>query len=73
MSCQSEDWQSINRIINTLIPSIMCPRDNDYSKDELDNHSNQLNPNNDAYWQSRDEDERPEDWEDKSDSEKDDD
>lgn len=51
----------------------MCPRDNDYSKDELDNHSNQLNPNNDAYWQSRDEDERPEDWEDKSDSEKDDD
>ena len=24
-----------------------------YSKDELDNHSNQLNPNNDAYWSSR--------------------
>ncbi len=29
---------------------------------DLDNHANQLNPNNDAYWQSRDEDERPDDW-----------
>jgi len=34
-------------------------------KDDLDNHSNQLNPNNDAYWESRgNEDGRPEDWED---------
>lgn len=24
-----------------------------YSKDNLNNYSNQLNPNNDAYWQSR--------------------
>ena len=30
-----------------------------------DNHANQLNPNNDAYWQSRGEEERPEDWEDR--------
>ncbi|NLS14903.1 hypothetical protein HGP28_18765 [Vibrio sp. SM6] len=30
---------------------------------DLDNHSNQLNENNDAYWQSRGYDERPEDWE----------
>lgn len=30
---------------------------------DLDNHANQLNPNNDAYWQSRDEEERPADWE----------
>lgn len=29
---------------------------------DLDNHANQLNPNNDAYWQSRGEDERPDDW-----------
>ena len=36
----------------------------EYSKDELDNHSNQLNDNNDAYWQSRGYDERPEDDED---------
>jgi hypothetical protein len=27
-----------------------------------DNHSNQCNPNNDAYWESRGYDERPEDW-----------
>ena len=34
------------------------------SKDELDNHANQLNPNNDAYWQSRGYDERPDNWDD---------
>lgn len=33
------------------------------TKDDLDNHSNQLNPNNDAYWESRGYDERPDDWE----------
>jgi len=27
-----------------------------------DNHADQMNPNNDAYWQSRGEDERPDDW-----------
>ncbi len=32
-----------------------------------DNHSNQLNPNNDEYWHSRGYDERPDDWEDQSD------
>ena len=37
-------------------------------KDE-DNHANQMNPNNDAYWESRGFEERPEDWEDKSESE----
>lgn len=37
------------------------------SKSDLDNHANQLNANNDAYWQSRGEDERPDDWEDKVD------
>jgi len=30
-----------------------------------DNHANQMNPNNDAYWESRGEDERPDDWEDR--------
>lgn len=34
---------------------------------DLDNHANQLNPNNDAYWQSRDEDERPDDWRERTD------
>ena len=33
------------------------------SKQNNDNRANQLNSNNDAYWQSRGEDERPEDWE----------
>lgn len=47
----------------------MGPKEKDYesTQEDLDNHSNQLNPNNDAYWQSRGEDERPEDWEDKAD------
>mgnify|MGYP001414647751 CR=1 FL=1 len=30
---------------------------------DLDNHANQLNPNNDVYWESRGSDERPDDWE----------
>ena len=35
------------------------------SQDDLDNHANQCDPNNDAYWDSRGyEDGRPEDWED---------
>ena len=33
------------------------------SKDDRDNRANQLNPNNDAYWQSRGDEERPPDWE----------
>ena len=40
-------------------------KDYEYTQEDLDNHSNQLNDNNDAYWQSRGEDERPEDWEDR--------
>lgn len=38
-----------------------------YSQDDLDNHANQLNPNNDAYWQSRGFDERPGAWDDDDD------
>jgi len=30
---------------------------------DLENRAQQLNPNNDAYWQSRGLDERPDDWE----------
>jgi hypothetical protein len=36
------------------------------NKHDDDNHANQLNPNNDAYWQSRGEDERPQDWQEES-------
>ena len=31
---------------------------------DMDNHANQLNPNNDAYWESRGYNERPDDRED---------
>ncbi len=34
------------------------------SKSDRDNHANQLNPNNDAYWQSRGDEELPLNWED---------
>ena len=37
---------------------------NDHSRAENDNHANQMNPNNDAYWESRDYDDRPDDWDD---------
>lgn len=35
-------------------------------KSDQDNRSNQLNENNDAYWQSRGYDERPDDWEERA-------
>ena len=46
-------------------------RKDDYSQDDRDNRADQLNPNNDAYWQSRGDDERPDDWEQRSEAEKD--
>ena len=36
------------------------------NNDDTDNHADQLNRNNDAYWESRGWDERPDDWEDRS-------
>lgn len=33
---------------------------------DQDNRADQINPNNDAYWQSRGDDERPDDWEEKA-------
>ena len=32
-------------------------------KEDMDNHADQLNPNNDAYWESRGYDERSDNWE----------
>ena len=43
-----------------------------YSQDELDNHSNQMNPNNDAYWQSRADSNQDDDDENNSNSDEDD-
>lgn len=34
-----------------------------YSQEDLDNRSRQLDPENDVYWQSRGFEERPDDWE----------
>lgn len=42
------------------------------SQADLDNRSRQLDPENDAYWQSRGHDERPDNWEDLSNSSQDD-
>ena len=39
-------------------------------RSDLDNRANQMNPNNDEYWQSRGYDERPDDWEDRASEEK---
>ena len=36
------------------------------SHHDIDNRADQLNPNNDAYWESRGWDERPDDWEDRA-------
>ena len=38
---------------------------------DLDNHANQLNPNNDAYWESRGWDDRPDDWEERAEEDRD--
>lgn len=43
--------------------SVMHHDPNEQSQADLDNHANQLNPNNDEYWNSRGE-ERPDDDED---------
>lgn len=42
---------------------IMASNDYEYTQADLDNHANQLNDNNDAYWESRGYEERPDDWE----------
>ena len=44
------------------------PGNGGQSLDDLDNHANQCNPNNDEYWHSRGEDERPDDWQQRSQS-----
>lgn len=36
-------------------------------KADVDNRANQLNPNNDVYWQGRGHDQRPDGWESRSD------
>jgi len=38
-------------------------------KDDLDNRSRQLDPEHDAFWQSRGDEERPDDWQDRLEAE----
>lgn len=45
----------------------MDPRTPEQEKADLDNQSNQGNRNNDAYYQSRGEERRPDDWEERND------
>ena len=35
-------------------------------RDDINNRANQMNPNNDAYWEARGFNERPDDWEDQT-------
>ncbi len=51
----------------------MAHNGNAHSKAKSDNHANQLNPNNETYWEDRGYDNRPEDWEDRVNEEEDDD
>ena len=65
--CPSQYWfhpQAIHQVGKSAIEGEIMS-----SKSENDNHSKQLNDNNDAYWQSRGYDERPDDWDDRSDEE----
>ena len=50
-------------ILTVVIPLHNMQEDSTMSKTGQDNRANQLNPNNDAYWQARGWDERPDDWE----------
>jgi len=48
------------------VPSLVAGqhKETDMAKQDDDNRSRQLDPEHDAYWQSRGEDERPDDWQD---------
>ena len=59
----SEQVQKNQSSINLNLFIMALDPNYEYSKAELDNHSNQLNENNDAYWESRGYEERPEDYE----------
>lgn len=57
----------VNNYIQTKLKSrevtMALKDDYEYTQAELDNHANQLNDNNDAFWDSRGYDGRPDDWE----------
>ena len=57
---QHGSWPQFKAGTLILKSTLFMPSDND-------NHANQMNPNNDAYWESRGYDERPDGWEDEAD------
>ena len=38
---------------NYVNPNLVTMNNKYHNQDDLDNHANQLNPNNDEYWHSR--------------------
>ena len=52
-------------------PQITEGGDDLRKQSDHNNRSNQMNPNNDAYWQARGWDNRPEDWKERSHQEED--
>ncbi|MCD4792405.1 MAG: hypothetical protein K8R54_04165 [Bacteroidales bacterium] len=45
-------------------------KDHDYSQEDLDNYSRQLDHEHDTYWKDRGYDERPDDWKEQVDENK---
>lgn len=59
-----DDYSSLYNSVLVQKYFELNPTKGSINDDNIDNHANQLNPNNDAYWQSRGYDERPDNWED---------
>ena len=60
VGCAAGRRQALGRV-QTFRPCRSNTRRTPMNGPNEDNHANQMNPNNDAYWESRDWDERPED------------
>lgn len=52
--------------ITTIITALLFATVSAFAGSDQDNRSNQMNPNNDAYWESRGNDERPSDWQERT-------
>jgi hypothetical protein len=64
-----EVWQQELQVLPLKIQLTAQSRKvNNMPQHDDDNRSQQLDPEHDAYWQSRGEDERPEDWQEQLDN-----
>ena len=59
-------YRRLNNRINQN-PENNMSQNSDPNQAEQDNRADQMNPNNDAYWQSRGEDSRPDNWQERDD------